>query len=132
MRRKGQGSTFFSLFLMMMFIITNILPIIAPFNSSSFDTDGMILEQKEASAYYISANWLTQPVIIDGNITSAQEWSDATVLNLWTPKFQLNATLYFKNNATHLAILCDAYGDESQDIVGPALDQLDHIDIGFG
>ncbi len=114
-----------------MFIFTTILPVIPLWNTSNLNNENIILEQQEASAYYISANWINQPVIVDGNITSLQEWSDATVLNLWSPKYSLNATLYFKNNATHLAILCDAYGDETQDTVGPALDQLDHLDMGF-
>ncbi len=100
-------------------------------NSSDINNQNISLEYQEASAYYISANWLTQPIIIDGNITSAQEWSDATVLRLWTSKYPINATLYVKNNATHLAILCDVYGDETQDSVGLTLDQLDHFDLGF-
>ncbi|HUX99322.1 MAG TPA: hypothetical protein VMV49_07175 [Candidatus Deferrimicrobium sp.] len=85
----------------------------------------------DASPYFISSNWMTQNIIIDGNITFPLEWSDATVLTLVAPKYSFNTTLYFKNNATHLAILCDAIGDETEDITGVSISDFDHFDIGF-
>ncbi|MHA1267785.1 MAG: hypothetical protein ACTSRS_21295 [Candidatus Helarchaeota archaeon] len=87
--------------------------------------------RKDASSYFISSNWLFQNVIVDGNISYPSEWTDATILRLTSPKYSFNATLYFKNNATHLAILCDAVSDETADNTGSTLSDYDHFDIGF-
>jgi len=76
---------------------------------------------------------MLQNIIVDGNLTSPAEWTDATVLNSMEPESSINATIYFKNNETYLAILCDAFGDETQNRASNEfnLNNLDHFDLGF-
>ncbi|MFX1294610.1 MAG: hypothetical protein ACFFD2_07130 [Promethearchaeota archaeon] len=126
---------FYILFIYLTFtsLLTQIY-ITSPNSNTSNIPDGIPpIEGKDAGHYFITSNWMIQNIIVDGNITSASEWADATTLNLLEPNYLINATIYFKNNATHLAILCDVFGDETENNASNEndLNNLDHFDLGF-
>ncbi len=133
--RKFLSVGFMLLFILSMFSLFLNQINLNTFNSNSSNNPlrDAPVSGVDAGNYIITSNWMTENVIIDGNLTNSAEWSDATILQLTQPEFSMNATLYFKNNITHLAIFCDAYGDLSEDVspAGTTFDDLDHFDVGF-
>ena len=64
----------------------------------------------------ILSSWATDTPTIDGYI-AASEWSDATLINMLEADSMnmVGANMMVMNNATHLFIVFDVYGDTTQD-----------------
>ena len=127
-----------SVSLIFLFILSFFTPLYNSLNISllqSYNNPNIStpLQEKDAGHYFITSNWMIKNIIVDGNITSVTEWADATILNLLEPESPFNSTIYFKNNATHLAILCDAFGDDTKNAssIQDSFNKLDHFGLGF-
>ncbi|MFX1294609.1 MAG: hypothetical protein ACFFD2_07125, partial [Promethearchaeota archaeon] len=93
--------------------------------------EGPVLNILYQEIYSIFSHYLQQGITLDGNLTDTLEWSDAYLLQLNSQNYPVECYLYFKNNETHLAILCDAVGDTTQNATATEYNLTDHFDIGF-
>jgi hypothetical protein len=79
--------------------------------ATAFQSDGQSTTRTVQVYVYPAAtsNWLTQPVTLDGHMTTPDEWSDAASYYLPLPNYYgpgiVSATFWFKNDATWLYIL---------------------------
>jgi len=55
----------------------------------------------------ITSGWMTQPIIVDGKITKAEEWSDTVPVDLApdSPATSVSARIWIKNDLKHICIL---------------------------
>lgn len=63
----------------------------------------------------ISSKWTQTPPIVDGKFEEG-EWSNPQII-MRPPKYPLAADAYFSNNASHLYVLLDVTGDETDEEV---------------
>jgi len=75
-----------------------------------FSTFGLLFINPQSSTSDIKSGWKTNNTIIDGEITNAIEWQDATAIYI-----NSKSILYVKNDNNNLYLCLDAIGDTTLD-----------------